>query len=308
MGNTKFSQHVILVTGAGSGIGQAVAITLAREGHIVYASMRNINGKNAERQKQIDDIARQESLQLHVIEMDVQSESSCGFAVEQVLTEQGRLDVVVNNAGMLMVGVTEAFTPEQVTHIIDVNAVSWLRVNRAVLPIMRRQQKGLIIYIGSTTSRIHEPFIGAYIASKVAGDALAEIMGMEARPFGIDSVIVVPGAFTDGTEHFSHAQQPSDQAVSEQYNQLNNRIPTLASKLEGIDAKCALNFSTDDIGKAVASLVNMPQGHRPSRVTIDNQQKGTEELDRLHDKKQAAFLTKMGLGDLLPKHNKLIEG
>src|SRR5690606_12087273 len=134
-------------------------------------------------------------------------------AVNHILAEHGRLDVVVNNAGMLMTGVTEAFSVEQVARIIDTNALSWLRVNRAALPVMRRQGGGLLMYVGSTTSRLNEPFLGPYIASKAAGDALAEIMGMEVRPSGIESVTLVPGAFTSGTEHFAHANLPEYHAV-----------------------------------------------------------------------------------------------
>jgi len=82
----------------------------------------------------------------------------------------GRVDVVVNNAGMLMIGMTEAFAPEQVAQIFDTNAISCLRVNRAALPAMRRQGRGVLVYISSTTAHIFEPFMGPYVASKAAGE------------------------------------------------------------------------------------------------------------------------------------------
>src|SRR3546814_4107406 len=110
---------------------------------------------------------------------------------------------------MLMTGITEAFDPDQLQRIFDTNASSWLRVNRAVLPVMRRQGHGTLVYTGSTTAHIPEPFLGPYAAAKAAGDVLAEVIGMEVRAFGIDTIIIVPGAFTAGTEHFVHAVGPA---------------------------------------------------------------------------------------------------
>lgn len=203
-------KKVILVTGAGSGIGRAVAEVLARAGHCVYASMRSVADLNKARAEAFAQLSSAQQIDLRTVELDVLSGSSCRAAVDRILFEQGRLDVVVNNAGMLMVGIAEAFTPEQVARIIDTNAISWLRVNRAALPAMRRQGCGVLIYIGSTTARVHEPFSGPYIASKVAGEALAEVMAFEVSGAGIESVIIVPGGFTSGTEHFAHAQAPAD--------------------------------------------------------------------------------------------------
>src|SRR3546814_6669629 len=107
---------------------------------------------------------------------------------------------------MHMTGITEAFDPDQLQRICDTNASSWLRVNRAVLPVMRRRGHGTLVYTGSTTAHIPEPFLRPYAAAKAAGDVLAEVIGMEVRAFGIDTIIIVPGAFTAGTEHFVHAE------------------------------------------------------------------------------------------------------
>lgn len=294
------SAQVILVTGAGSGIGRAVATALARAGHTVYASMRDTAGRNRGRAADLTALAADEGLRLQVIELDVLSEPSCRAAVDQVLLADGRIDVVVNNAGMLMAGLTEAFTPAQVAKVIDTNALSWLRVNRAVLPAMRRQGQGTLVYIGSTTSRIHEPFIGPYVASKAAGDALAEVMGFEARPFGIDSVIVTPGAFTTGTEHFAHAESPMDAAVLAQYGALPARAAGLAAKLDAVDAAQGGALAVEAVGDAICQVLALAHGTRPPRITVDAQQKGVEELDALHQAKQRAFFRQMGLDDLLP--------
>lgn len=120
----KHESQVVLVTGAGSGIGRAIAFSLARAGHHVYASMREIRQGNRDRADAMLRTAQQEQLQLQVVELDVLSEVGCQAAVNQILAERRRLDVVVNNAGMLMQGLTEAFSIEQVARIIDTNALS----------------------------------------------------------------------------------------------------------------------------------------------------------------------------------------
>jgi NAD(P)-dependent dehydrogenase (short-subunit alcohol dehydrogenase family) len=294
----KHSQTV-LVTGAGSGIGRAIAVSLARAGHCVYASMRSMHDRNRARADELRGYSQAQQLDLRVIELDVLSEASCRAAVDQVLYEREAIDVVVNSAGMLMTGMTEAFSPEQVLQILNTNAISWLRVNRAALPAMRRRKKGLLVYVGSTTSSIHEPFMGPYIASKAAGDALAEVMAFEVSPLGIESVIVVPGAFTTGTEHFAHAQGPQDAAVVTQYEELKPFVSQMPSRLEQIDSDNGGAIDVSSVGEAVARLLEMPRGQRPSRVVVDGQQKGIEQLNELHREKQAAFFEKLGVRSLL---------
>jgi len=292
--------QTVLVTGAGSGIGRAIALALARAGHLVVASMRDVRRKNRDRAEELMQLAHQENVSLEVLELDVLSEVECRAAVDHIVAQHGRLDVVVNNAGMLMQGLTEAFSIEQVTRIIDTNALSWLRVNRAALPVMRRQGHGVLMYVGSTTSRLNEPFLGPYVASKAAGDALAEIMGMEVRPAGIESVILVPGAFTTGTEHFAHAQLPEYAAIELQYGELASRMGGLGESLKAIDDANGGALDISLVGEAACRVLAAPRGHRPSRVVIDGQHKGTQALDSLYHEKQAAFLRKMALQDLTP--------
>lgn len=291
------NKKIVLITGAGSGIGRAIAYVLAEAGHCVYAGLRDPGTRNRVRAEQLEAFACR-SLDLQIVDLDVVSEASCRAAVDRVLLEQGRIDVVVNNAGMLMVGITEAFSPEQVAEIFDTNAISWLRVNRAVLPVMRRQRAGLLVYVGSTTSRIHEPFIGPYVASKVAGEALAEVMGMEVSPFGIETVIVQPGAFTQGTEHFQHARPPAHAAIVEQYGAMLHLADDLGSKLEAIDATNGGSLDVSAVGEAIRDVLAQAPGERPRRVVVDAQRKGLEELNQLHDVKQQTFLEKMGLESL----------
>ena len=292
-------RHVVLITGAGSGIGRAVAEALARAGHCVYASLPSTAGRSKARADALRQFAVDAGADLRVAELDVRSESSCRAAVDQLLLEQGRLDVVVNNAGMLMAGLTEAFSPEQFAEVLDTNAVSWLRVNRAVLPAMRRQGRGVLVYISSTTASIHEPFLGPYIASKAAGDALAEVMGLEVRRLGIESVIVVPGAFTSGTEHFANARAPEGVAVAAQYGDLPALAASMPARLDALDAAHGATFGVEAVGDAVRRVLDLPRGERPPRVVVDRQAKGVDELNALHRAKQAALFRALGIDDLM---------
>lgn len=294
-------RQIILVTGAGSGIGNAIAVVLARAGHCVYASLRLARPEGEQRAATIRELAKRDGLDLHVVDLDVLSEASCRAAVDLVLVEQGRIDVVVNNAGMLMTGITEAFDPDQLQRIFDTCATSWLRMNRAALPVMRRQGYGTLAYTGSTTAHLAEPFLGPYAAAKAAGEAIAEVMGMEARPFGIDTIILVPGAFTTGTEHFAHANQPAYPSIQAQYGDLPARAATLGAKLEALDAKHGGSLDVSALGEALRDALAMPRNERPYRVYVDGQHKGVEQVLAGQERRQADLLDQFGLSDLMPK-------
>ena len=165
---------VVLITGASTGFGRNAAERLARRGHRVFATMRDIKGRNAEHRDALERLAVRESLPLHVLELDVTDDQSVQKAVQGALQEAGRLDVVINNAGVAGLGVTEAYTLEQVQQIFDVNFFSVVRVNRAVLPSMRQQRSGLLIHVSSGAGRVVVPGFGADRASKFAMEALAD--------------------------------------------------------------------------------------------------------------------------------------
>lgn len=296
---TMNDKKVVLVTGAGSGIGRAVARVLASAGHCVYASLRLGTKAGQGRAEEWASWADQEGVDLHVVELDVLSETSCRAAIDQIVSDQGRIDVVVNNAGMLMIGMTEAFAPQQLAQIFDTNAVSWLRVNRAALPAMRRQGYGVLVYISSTTAHIFEPFMGPYVASKVAPEALAEVMSFEVSGFGIESVIIIPGAFTSGTEHFAHAHAPANSAVVSQYGDLPRIIDTLGPGLQAIDAANGGALDVSAVGDAVRDVLARPHGERPARIVVDSQNKGVEDLNALHRKKQEAFFKQLGIDHMM---------
>ncbi|MGW3462924.1 SDR family NAD(P)-dependent oxidoreductase [Streptomyces olivaceoviridis] len=155
----RTQSRTVLVTGAGTGTGALSSVSLAQAGHRVFASMRDPGGRNAEKAQALLRRTEDAPGELSVVELDVLSEESASAAVDEVVRQADGLDVVVHNAAHLLVGVTEAFSPEEVLRAFDVNAVGALRVDRAVLPVMRRQESGLLLWIGSGTTRAVPPFL-----------------------------------------------------------------------------------------------------------------------------------------------------
>ncbi|MDQ0784548.1 SDR family NAD(P)-dependent oxidoreductase [Streptomyces sp. B3I8] len=212
---------VILVTGAATGIGNLTARALAKAGHTVYASMRSTQGSNQRYARELLDIAARDRQDLKVIELDVVSQQSADAAVQRIIEESGRLDVVVHNAGHLYVGYLEAFSPEDIAHLLDVNLLGAHRVNRAALPHMRHRGTGTLVWVGSTIPVTTPPFLGPYTASKAAMDSLAISYAYELNAFGIETTVVMPGAFTQGTQHFANATQASDTHRAAEYTRLD---------------------------------------------------------------------------------------
>ncbi len=291
--------QIVLITGVGSGFGRTTAIELARAGHIVYASMRrdDLEGHSKERWASLRSVASEERLDLRPLELDLQEDASCRAAVDRIVADEGRVDVAMNNAAMMMYGLTEAFRPEQVLQILDLNAVFWLRVNRAVLPVMRRAGKGLLVYTGSGINRIPDPFTGLYAASKAAGDVLAEVMALEAARYGIETVIVQPGAYTSGTDHFKHAVGPLDHEVARQYRKMEGLSDQLTHRLDGAN----LSGRRHDIGKvaeAIRDIIAMAPGTRPKRIDIDPRGRDVGKINDLTAQLQRDFFGRMGMADL----------
>ena len=290
--------RIILITGASSGFGRITAEMLAEAGHIVYASMRGMDGKNARKAEEIKQQAKDKDWRLYPIELDVTSEASAKSAAAKIVEEQGRIDVIVNNAGMLVVGVTEAFTPEQLLKVFNTNAVSWLIVGRAFLPYMRQQEDGLVVYVGSVTSRILSPFQGPYVASKAAGDVLAEVMHYENTRYGIDTVIVQPGAYTSGTNHFAHAVQAQDDRVTEEYDRISDLPPKLANRLDDLIEPGA-RTDIAEVAEKIRDVIAQPKGKRPFRIVVDPEHHGADEINEVAEKMQRNFMQRFGIEDLM---------
>jgi len=288
----------IVVTGASSGFGALTVRALARDGHVVWAGMRDTAGRNAPAVAELERLAAAEKLALRAVEMDVGDQAAVDAAIATVVADGGRLDVVVHNAGHMVLGPVEAFTPEQIAEIYDVNVVSTQRVNRAALPHLRAQRDGLLVWVGSSSSRGGTPpYLGPYFAAKAGEDALAVSYAAELARFGIDTTIVVPGSFTHGTNHFAHAGHPADTRVEAAYEA---RYAGLVDQVgERLAALAPPDADANEVALAIARVVATPKGERPFRVHIDPAHDGAEEVFELGDRIRRDFYGRIGLEDLL---------
>lgn len=291
--------HVILVTGASSGFGRMTAQALALAGHTVYASMRDTQGRNAPRVAELRQWAADREADLRSLELDVQSDASSAHAVARVLAQSGRLDVIVHNAGHMVFGPAEAFTPAQLAQQYDVNVLGTQRVNRAALPQLRRQGHGLLLWVGSSSTRGGTPpFLAPYFAAKAAMDALAVSYAAELARWGIETTIMVPGAFTQGTNHFAHAGKPADAAVAADY-EAGPYAGVAAQALAGLAGLEPDDADPAQVAREIVRVVDLPAGARPFRVHVDPSQDGAEVVNAVADRVRRELLRAIGLQDLL---------
>ncbi len=293
------SKQVILVTGASSGFGALTARELAGAGHTVYASMRETTGRNAPQVAAAADHAKTHGVDLRTVELDVASEASVQAAIDQIVAKDGRLDVIVHNAGHMSFGPAEAFTPEQYSQLFDVNVLSTQRVNRAALPVLRKQGRGLVVWVSSSSTRGGTPpFLAPYFAAKAAMDSLAVSYASELTRWGVETSIIVPGAFTKGTNHFAHSGKPADEAVAGAY--MDGPYAGVAdAALSGLAALEPADADAGEVARAIARVVDTPFGQRPFRVHIDPSQDGAEVVNGVADRVRAEMFRRIGLEDLL---------
>jgi NAD(P)-dependent dehydrogenase (short-subunit alcohol dehydrogenase family) len=292
---------IVVITGASSGFGALTARTLAHRGSTVYAGMRQTGTRNAPQVQAAAAYAKEHGVDLRSIELDVNAQASVDAAIDQVVSEHGRIDVLIHNAGHMVTGPAEAFTPEQLAELYDVNVLSTQRVNRAALPHLRKAGRGLVIWVSSSSVKGGTPpYLAPYFAAKAAMDSLAVSYAAELARWGVETSIVVPGSFTSGTNHFAHSGHPADGAVEAEYetrytglmSQVAEKLAALAP--EGADA----SLVSDEIARIVA----LPSGQRPYRVHIDPADDGSEVVSVVADRIRREFLTRVDLADLLAVH------
>jgi len=297
-------KQVIIITGASSGFGRLSANALAKAGHIVYASMRGTTGRNAAQVADVEKYARDNSVDLRAAELDVGSQQSADAAIARVVAEQGRLDVVIHNAGHMVFGPAEAFTPEQLSELYDINVLSTQRVNRAALPQLRKQGKGLLVWVSSSSSAGGTPpYLAPYFAAKAAMDAMAVVYARELTRWGIETSIIVPGAFTGGTNHFAHSGSPVDVARVAEYEagpykdfgaQIRNAFAAIVPP----------EADASSVADVIVRVVDAPFGKRPFRVHIDPTEDGADVAFAVIDRVRNEMLHRVGFSDLLkPRAN-----
>jgi NAD(P)-dependent dehydrogenase (short-subunit alcohol dehydrogenase family) len=281
------SKQVVLITGSSTGFGRLFTETLARKGHTVFATMRDPGGRNAKNAAEIRRLAEKDSLSIHVLEMDVTDDASVERAVDAAVAKGGRIDVAVNNAGYYLSGLEEAVTTEQAQRLMDTNFFGPVRVNRAVLPHMRRQGSGVLMHISSGAGRVVLPSAGFYCASKFALEALAEAYSYELAAQGIESVIVEPGQYE--TPVFGNTVMAADEARTDTYGAAKE-IP---AKVNGALSSTAGN--AQEVADAVLRIIETPAGEKQLRYVVSPQDFGLNDINALAKRVQTSVLEAFGL-------------
>ena len=285
------SKKIILITGTNSGFGWLTANSVAALGHKVYATMRDTEGKNADKAKALALVEN-----ITVLDVSLTDETSVKNAIDTIIAKEGTIDVLVNNAGIAMFGVAESYTTEDVQQMFDVNAIAPWRLMKLVLPFMRKQSEGLIINVSSGWGRFSAPFSVIYAASKFALEGLSEGLHYEVRPLGVDIAIVQPGAFP--TEMSQKIQPGSDVSVVDDYKKIadvpNKMFAAIGQIFE------TTNPNPQDVADAVVNLIKFPKGQRPLRTVVDG---STGEIVKAANEavnvEYVKVLTAFGMKDLL---------
>ncbi|MGD9537412.1 MAG: SDR family oxidoreductase [Alphaproteobacteria bacterium] len=281
---------VVLVTGASSGLGRLIVETLAASGHRAYAGMRDIAGRNAKaaaalREKGVRPIA-----------LDVTDEASCEAAVAAVTEEAGRLDVLINNAGIGVHGLTECFTPEEAKRVFDTNFFGVVRMNRAVLPHMRARGTGFLIHMSSGGGRALLPCMAYYCASKFALEALAESYRYELGPIGIDCAIVEPGSYP--SPFWGKEPGPADPSRAAGYGPLAALPEAMrrvyAGRTEGDGAG-----DPQEVADACLTLIRMAPGTRPLRLLVGARVQEVGLINEAQATVQRSFYAAYGVEHLM---------
>ena len=281
------SKQVVLITGSSTGFGRLFTETLARKGHIIFATMRDPGGRNSKNASEIRALAEKDSLPIHVLELDVTDDASVERAVGAAVAKAGRIDVVINNAGYVVSGLAEAVTPEQAQRLMDTNFLGPVRVNRAALPHMRRQRSGVLMHISSGAGRITVPSMGFYCASKFALEALAEAYSYELASQGIESVIIEPGAYE--TSVFGNVVTAADEARTNTYG----TVKQIPAKINAAFSSTAGN--AQDVADAVLRIIETPAGEKQLRYRVSRQDFGVDEINALSKRVQTSLLEAFGL-------------
>jgi len=288
----------VLMTGSSSGFGLLTTKTLCDRGHTVFATMRDPDGRNAAVARELRAHGGESEGAVHVLDLDVTDDASVDRAVGRAVEIGGTLDAAVNNAGIGVGGLAEAFTTEQYAQIFDINVLGVQRVNRAVLPPMRKRGSGLLVHVSSIMGRVIIPFAAPYTVSKFALEALAESYRYELARTGVDVAIVEPGGFLTGFGERMLA--PADGAVVENYGDIA-KIPRKmwSGPMERVQSE--EGPSPQLVADAIADLIEMPAGGRPLRTVVDPVMEGAGSilLNGATRETQEALLGSLGVSDLL---------
>ncbi|WP_437732112.1 SDR family NAD(P)-dependent oxidoreductase [Sorangium sp. So ce1335] len=254
------AKRVALVTGASTGIGRSVAETLARSGYVAFAGMRDPDGKNRAARDEMAGLSAA-GVPIEAVALDVTDDASVDAAVATVVEKAGQIDVLLNNAGNSLIGLTECSSIDQVRRLFETHVFGTQRVCRAVLPHMRRRKTGLLAFTSSMGGRILMPMTSHYCAAKAAMEMMAEGYQRELGASGIDVVILEPGVVQ--TKLFDNVWQNDDEARVAEYAELGGQLRAtveMVKTLKGSDPA--------ELADVLLKLLAMPHGQRPLRTTF----------------------------------------
>ncbi len=277
-------QHtkVAVVTGSSSGIGFETSLLLARSGFYTYATMRNIDKSN-----KIADPVKRDNLPLEVLQLDVSSDKSVKDSIDIIAEKQGRIDVVVNNAGYGSTGAVEDFSIEEIKALFETNFFGVTRVIQSVLPLMRRQGNGTIVNISSIGGRIAFPFSPFYASTKFAMEGLSEALQYEVAQFGIRVILVEPGLIK--TNFFENLKKPKKaEDPGSPYSQLlQKRIDRVKEMLEN-------GTSAEEVAKVIlrAASTSYKEEHRSRYIVGSDAESLTEKRKNMSDREFFNFMCK----------------
>ena len=266
----------VIITGSSSGFGYLIALTLARNGFKVWATMRDSNGKNRKTKEKLESLAIEEQLALKVAELDITSDLSVRQLFDQVLKEDAGIDILINNAGVMYVGITEAYSLEQVQDQFDTNFYGVVRTSKTFLPMLKKSKDGLIINISSLAGRLIFPYFGIYCASKFALEAYSESLKYELKPLGVDVTVLEPGPFPTNLLHSGPKEE--DTKALETYWKMGSTPEAMLQNFgEFFKSEDAPN--PQEIADSVLEVIEITKGLRPIRK-VTGIDYGTIELNK----------------------------
>ena len=286
----------VIITGSSNGFGYLSALTLARKGYKVWATMRKPDDKNASKKADLLNIAKEENLTIRVLDMDVTDDQSVAIAIDAVVKEDGKIDHLVNNAGVMYVGITEAYSIEQAKDQFETNFFGILRTTKAAAPHMRKLQHGSIINVTSLAGRLTFPYFGIYCASKHAVEAYSQALRYELAPFGVEVSIVEPGPF--GTGLLYSGPKEADSSVFDSYGDHSGVPQAMLKNFQGF-------FESGEapepqmVADTITDLITAEKGSRPDRI-VSGIDYGTVELnEKVAPIQEALVKESLQMGHLL---------
>jgi len=280
----------VVITGASSGFGEGAVKAFAGKGYRVWGTMRDSEGRNAGKKAALEAC----SASVSVIDMDVANDESVAAGFAQIL-DHGSVDILINNAGIMFLGITEAFSVAQAHEQMNANYYGAIRTMQSVLPAMRKAGSGLIINCSSLVGRISPPFFGTYTATKHALEGYSQALRYEVAPFGVDIAIVEPGPF--GTGLLGAGKPPALGEVLASYGELAGVPAAMGAQF----AQMLQSEGAPDpqwVVDAYLNLAGMPAGKRPIRTVVGITW-GVDEMNRLTQPTQDKILKEMQLDGVL---------